>query len=137
MQLFSYLVGLLIKSTQFFSVVVLIYRGLVIGEAFFSSLETVTMKSQKVSFSCFLVKYWNKFLQHNYAACQSKLCLLTKNYWWYVFYPFAKDPDHGVKMWQNLVLFFLAFIIYLSGFDLFSLSNFPNFRLMDNLDISS
>ena len=72
----------------------------------FSSLATVTIKIQKVYFSCFLVKYWKKFLQHNYAACQSKLCLLTKNYWWYVFYPFAKDPDHGVKMWQNLVLFF-------------------------------
>ena len=41
----------------------------------FSSLATVTMKSQKVSFLCFLVKYWNKFLQHHYAACQSKLCL--------------------------------------------------------------
>ena len=40
-------------------------------------------------------------------------------------------------MWENLVLFFLAFIIYLSGFDLFSLSNFSNFPLMNNFDISS
>ena len=55
---------------------------------------------------------------------------------WYI-YPFAKDADHGVKMWQNLVLFLLVFIIYLSGFDLFSLFNFSNFPLMDNLDISS
>ena len=31
----------------------------------------------------------------------------------------------------------LAFIIYLSRFDLFSLSNFSNFSLMVNLDISS
>ena len=47
------------------------------------------------------------------------------------------DPDHVVKIWQNLVLFLLAFIIYLSEYDLFSLSNFTNFPLMDNLDISS
>ena len=40
-------------------------------------------------------------------------------------------------MWQNLVLFLLAFIIYLSEFDLFILSNFYNFPLMDKLDISS
>ena len=23
---------------------------------------------------------------------------------WYIFYPFDKDTDHGLKMWQNLVL---------------------------------
>ena len=40
----------------------------------FSLFVTVTIKSEKVSFSCFLVKR-NKFLQHNYAAYQSKLCL--------------------------------------------------------------
>ena len=40
----------------------------------FSSWATITKKSQKVSLSCFLVKYWNKFLQQNYEACQSKLC---------------------------------------------------------------
>ena len=40
-----------------------------------SSLATVTMKSHKISFSCFPAKYWNKFLQRNYVACQSKLCL--------------------------------------------------------------
>ena len=51
--------------------------------------------------------------------------------------PFAKDPDHGIKMRPDLVLFLLAFIVYLSGFDLFSLSNFSNYPLMDNLDISS
>ena len=49
-----------------------------------------------------------------------------------MFYLFAKDPDHEVKMWQNLVLFLLALIIYLSGFDLFILSNFSNFPLMNN-----
>ena len=37
----------------------------------FSSLATVTMKSQKVSFLCFLVKYRNKFLLQNFAACQT------------------------------------------------------------------
>ena len=47
------------------------------------------------------------------------------------------EPDYGVKMWQNLVLFLLALIIYLSGFDLFSLSKFSNFPLMENLAISS
>ena len=52
-----------------------------------------------------------------------------------VSYTFAKDKK--IKMWQNLVLFLLEFIIYLSGFGLFSLSNFFNFPLMDNLDISS
>ena len=54
-----------------------------------------------------------------------------------MFYPFAKGPDNREKMWQNLVLFLLAFIIYLSEFDLFILSNFYNFPLMDKLDISS
>ena len=56
---------------------------------------------------------------------------------WYIFYPFVKDPDQGVKMWRNLVLFLLAFMIYLSGFDLFSLSNFSNFPLKANLNILS
>ena len=46
---------------------------------------------------------------------------------WYIFYPFDKDTDPGLKMWQNLVLFLLAFIVYPSGFDLLSLFNFPNF----------
>ena len=41
-------------------------------------------------------------------------------------------------MWQNLVfLFLLPFIIYLSGFDLFRLSNFSKIPLMDSLDILS
>ena len=52
------------------------------------------------------------------------------------FYPAAKDPEHGVKMQQNLVfLFLLPFIINLSGFDLFSLSNFSKIPWMDSLDI--
>ena len=40
-------------------------------------------------------------------------------------------------MWQSLVLFLLAFIVYLNGFDFFSLPNFSNFPMMANLDISS
>ena len=52
--------------------------------------------------------------------------------------PIAKDPDHGVKMRQNLVsLFLLPFVMYLRGFDLFSLSNFFKISMMDNLDILS
>ena len=45
----------------------------------FSSLAIVTMKIRKVYFSYFLVKYWSKFLQHNYAPCQAKLCLEKQN----------------------------------------------------------
>ena len=45
----------------------------------FSSLATVTIKIQKVYFSCFFVRCWNKFLQHNYAACQSKLFIEKYN----------------------------------------------------------
>ena len=57
---------------------------------------------------------------------------------WCIFYRIAKNPDHEVKMWQNLVfLFLLPFIIYLSGFDLFRLSNFSKIPLMDSLDILS
>ena len=53
---------------------------------------------------------------------------------WRIFYSFAKDPDHGVKMAKKN-LFLLGFILYLSGFDLFSLSNFSKIPLMDSLDI--
>ena len=42
----------------------------------------------------------------------------------------------GVKMQQNLAfLFLLTFAIYLSGFDLFSVSNVSKIRLMESLDI--
>ena len=44
---------------------------------------------------------------------------------WFIFYPIAKDPDHGVKIRQNLDFsFLLAFLIYLSGY-LFSFSKIP------------
>ena len=44
---------------------------------------------------------------------------------WCILYLTAMDPDQGVKIGQNLVfLFLLPFVIYLSGFDLFHLSNF-------------
>ena len=53
---------------------------------------------------------------------------------WRIFYSFAKDPDHGVEMAKKK-LFLLGFILYLCGFDLFSLSNFSKIPLMDSLDI--
>ena len=38
---------------------------------------------------------------------------------WCMFYPVAKDPDHEVKMGQNLVFsILLPFVMHLSGFDL-------------------
>ena len=57
---------------------------------------------------------------------------------WCIFWLTAKDSDHEVKMRQNLVfLFLLPFVIYLTGFDLFSLSNFSKILLMASLDILS
>ena len=44
-------------------------------EALVFFFATVTMKKDRVSFFCFLVKHWKKFLQHNYAGYQSKLYL--------------------------------------------------------------
>ena len=71
-------------------------------------LATVTMKSDKV------------FLQQCF------------------FYPLAKDPNHGVEIRQNLfLLFLLPLIIYLNGFNLFSLFNFSKIPLIDSLDIQS
>ena len=47
---FSCLVGLFIKSTKFFSVVVRIYRDLVIGEAFFPRYKPLPWKVRKFLF---------------------------------------------------------------------------------------
>ena len=44
----------------------------------FSLFATITMKSEKLSFSYFIVRHWSKFVQHNYAAYQSKLCLKNR-----------------------------------------------------------
>ena len=111
---------------------------------------TVTVKSEKLSFSYFLIKHWNKLLQHNYAAYQSKLCLKNRVKWikttqWKLFqscilYLTAKDPDHWVKMQQDLVFLFLfPFFKCLSVFvfDLLNFSNFSKILLMDSLDILS
>ena len=58
-----------------FSVIVRIYKIHVIEKAFFL-FATAPMKSEKVSFSYFLGKQWNKLFQQNYAADhQSKLSL--------------------------------------------------------------
>ena len=46
---------------SFFSAVISIYKILVIDEAFFP-FATITRKSEKLSFSCFLVKLWKKFI---------------------------------------------------------------------------
>ena len=54
---------------------------------------------------------------------------------WWIFYRIAKDPDHWVKIGQDLVFsFLLPFVIYLSGFDLFNFSKIP---MMNSLDILS
>ena len=130
------LIGLLIKSTQFLSVVVGIYRDLVTGEAFFSSLAIVTsLLNIKTNFFNTVMQLVNPNYAYKIRVKWIKTTQ-TKLLQWYIFYPFAKDPDHGVKMWQNLVFFLLAFIICLSRFELFSLSNFSNFPSMDKLDIS-
>ena len=115
----SCLIGLLIKSTQFLSVVVGIYRDLVTVEAFFSSLAIVTMKIQKVFFfrvSLLNIKtnFFNTIMQLVNPNYTYKIRVKwikttqTKLLQWYIFYPFAKDHDHGVKMWQNLVVFFAS-----------------------------
>ena len=56
---------------------------------------------------------------------------------WCFIYPITMDANDRVKMRQYLFLFLIPFIIYLSGFDLFSLSNFSKILLMDSLDILS
>ena len=71
-------------------------------------------------FFCFLVKHWNKFFQHIYAAYQSKLCLKKnrlkhKNYAIKIvgmafLLPHCKDTDHGVKIGQNLVFYFCYYL---------------------------
>ena len=54
---------------------------------------------------------------------------------WFIFYLIAKDPDQGVKIGQNLDFpFLLPFVIYLSGFDMFS---FSKIHMVDSLDILS
>ena len=54
----------------------------------------------------------------------------------FIFFPTAKDPGHIVKMRQNLLILFLRpFILYLSRFHLFDLSNFLKIPLIDSLDI--
>ena len=54
------------------------------------------------------------------------------------FYPIAKDPEHGVKVWQNFAFsFLLAFVIYLSGFDLLSFSKTPVTDSLDTLSLGT
>ena len=72
LQLFSRLV--LIKSTQFFLVVVRIYMIFVADEAFFPSLQTLPRKMTDCLFPVSWLNIQAKFIQHNYSAYQSKLC---------------------------------------------------------------
>ena len=87
----------LIQSTQVFSGGSLNLQDSCYWRSIFSSLQPLPWKVTKFLFFCFLIKLWNKFLQHSYTAYQSKLYL---------------NKYH---------------IIYLSGCDLFTLSNFWTF----------
>ena len=49
-----------------------------------------------------------------------------------------KDPNHKVKIRQNLVFSFLiSFIIYLSRFDLFNFSKIPLMNSLDTLTLGT
>ena len=54
-------------------------------------------------------------------------------------WPIAKDSDHEIKMKQKFVfLFLLSFAIYMSGFDLLSLSSFlqnPDDRQLGHFEL--
>ena len=53
---------------------------------------------------------------------------------WCILYSIAKEPNHGVKM-RQFFFFLLPFVLYLSGFDFFNLSNFSKIPMMNSLGI--
>ena len=57
----------------------------------------------------------------------------------FIVYPIGKDPEHGGQNAAKIFFFWFLqpFIIYLSGFVFFSLSNFSKISSMDSLDILS
>ena len=107
-----------IKSN--FSVVVRNYMTLFIEESFFSFLQSLSGKIEKVSFSCFLLKHWNipltqwcsLSIQTMPERNRAKKGYSMKFLQWCIFYPIAKDPDHEIKMQQKSFFYFCYHLSY-------------------------
>ena len=127
---------LFFQSTHFFPCQLESTRFFFLMKHLMKLFATVTMKSDEVFFSVYLLNTetnsLNTLMQPinpNYTRKKTVKQIKTTQ-------QKLLQQCFFSPMRQNLIFsFLLPFIIYLSGFDLFSLSNFCKILLMDSLDI--